>query len=86
MGQIVSLGNEEARLPPSRKVCDVLGIVRVAGLCERTTEAVRKWHRSKTSGGTGGLIPAEFQARLLKASDENGLGLTADDLIAEPIL
>lgn len=63
----------------------VLGTQRLAALCRRTTEAIRKWDRAKSKGGTGGLIPAEFQARILAEAERDGLPLTARDLIAEPI-
>lgn len=85
MGQIIPLGNGEASLSPSRRVRNALGAKRLAALCDRSTEAIRKWDRAKSKGGTGGLVPAEFQARILKVLEAEDLGLTARDLIAEPI-
>jgi len=85
MVQIVAPDNSGASVSPSRRVREVLGAIRLASLCNRTTEAVRKWDRAKSKGGTGGLIPAEFQARILKVAREEALPLTADDLIADPI-
>jgi hypothetical protein len=58
----------------------------LAEICERTTDAVRKWDRAKSKGGTGGLVPAEFQARILVEARANGLALEAEDLIADPEL
>lgn len=85
MGQNVHLSNSEAPLSPSRKARKTLGSRRLAELCERTTDAIRKWDRDKAKGGTGGLVPAEFQARILRICREEGLALTAEDLIAEAV-
>ena len=57
----------------------------MAQLCGRGEAAIRKWDRRKSKGGTGGLVPAEFQARILDHAEKNGLPLTARDLIAEPV-
>jgi hypothetical protein len=84
MGQIVRIGNGDATMP-SREVRRLVGAVALAQLCNRTTEAIRKWDRPKSKGGTGGLIPAEFQARILDYATEKGLPLKAEDLIAEPV-
>lgn len=85
MVQIVSSGNSEGGVSPSRRVREVVGSIRLAQLCNRTTEAVRKWDRAKSKGGTGGLIPAEFQARILRLAEAEALPITARDLIADPI-
>lgn len=85
MGQIVQEGNAEASVSPSRRVRQVIGSVRLARICNRGTDAIRKWDRAKSKGGTGGLIPAEFQARILKLAEDEQLPLSARDLIAEPI-
>jgi hypothetical protein len=76
--------NAEAELSPSRKARHVLGSRRLAELCQRTTDAIRKWDRPRSKGGTGGLVPAEFQARVLRLARAEQLPLTAEDLIAEP--
>lgn len=85
MVEIVPMGNPAAELSPSRRVRLALGAKRLATLCDRSTEAVRKWDRAKSKGGTGGLIPSEFQARILRLVEEEDLPLTARDLIAEPV-
>lgn len=77
--------NALAALSPSRRVRQVLGAKRLAVLCDRTTDAVRKWDRPKSKGGLGGLVPSEFQARILAAVVADGHPFTADDLIAEPV-
>jgi hypothetical protein len=84
MRQFVPNGNIEVGLSPSRKVRRLLGARRLAELCERTTDAVRKWDRAKSKGGTGGLVPAEFQARILTEARTQGLALEAEDLIGYP--
>ncbi len=83
MDNLSHLGNAEAVLSPSRRARKVLGSIRLAELCGRTTDAIRKWDRPRSKGGTGGLVPAEFQARILEAAKADGLPLTAEDLIAE---
>ena len=75
-------GNASAA-PPSKLVRQILGSKRLAELCGRTTDAIRKWDRGKSKGGTGGLIPAEFQMRILRVAEAEALPLTARDLIAE---
>lgn len=85
MGQIVHLSNSEAALSPSRKARKALGARQLAELCGRTTDAIRKWDRDRSKGGTGGLVPAEFQARILRYAQAKGLDLVAEDLIAEPV-
>jgi len=85
MRQIVQDSNEDEALFPSRKVRRIVGSMALAQLCGRGEAAIRKWDRRKSKGGTGGLVPAEFQARILAYAEENGLPLTARDLIAEPV-
>lgn len=70
-------------MSPSRYVRKVLGARRLAEICERTTDAVRKWDRRRSKGGTGGLVPAEFQHRILAVATAEGLPIVASDLIAE---
>ena len=84
MGQIVQLSNTSEAVSPSRKARRALGSRQLAELCARTTDAIRKWDRPKSKGGTGGLVPAEFQARILVYAEREGLPITAADLIAEP--
>jgi len=73
-----------SREMPSRLARRLLGSKRLAELCDRTTDALRKWDRPKSKGGLGGLVPSEFQARILREATEKELPLTAGDLIAEP--
>lgn len=77
--------NAGSRPAPSRLVRQLLGSKRLAALCDRTTDAIRKWDRPRSKGGLGGLVPAEFQERILRVAEEEGLELGARDLIAEAI-
>ena len=72
------------RPAPSRLARQLIGSKRLAELCDRTTDAIRKWDRSRAKGGLGGLIPTEFQPRILAEAQARGLPLCARDLIAEP--
>ncbi|WP_374578320.1 hypothetical protein [Phenylobacterium sp.] len=85
MSEFQSGDNIQPPLSPSRRVRNALGAKRLAALCDRSTEAVRKWDRGVSKGGTGGLIPAPFQARILREIEAEGLPLTARDLIADPL-
>lgn len=78
-------GNAHSSLTPARRVRKLLGAKDLAVLCDRTTDAIRKWDRPKSKGGLGGLIPSEFQARILATLRARGHELAAEDLIAEPI-
>ncbi|MFN4176448.1 hypothetical protein [Phenylobacterium sp.] len=86
MSQDALHGNASPPVAPSRRVRQVLGSKRLAELCDRTTDAVRKWDRPRSKGGTGGLVPAEFQARILRLAEAENLPISATDLIAEPQL
>lgn len=93
MGQLVHNGNAEATPDavegasemPSRKVRKALGARRLSEICDLNDTACRKWDRRMSKGGTGGLVPARYQQRILNEIDRLGLPLTARDLIAEPI-
>lgn len=57
------------------------GISRTAKLSERSPVTIHKWRRSKADGGTGGLIPAEAQAKLWAAVRRGEVELAADDFL-----
>lgn len=42
---------------------------------------VANWKRAKESGGTGGAIPFRHVPALLKAAQDKGLPLSADDFL-----
>lgn len=84
MRQIVLNDNPTAALSPAEKVVEAFGELRTAEIVELTIDAIRKWRRRRATGGTGGLVPSQYQARLLRAAEEQNLPLTAADFIAEP--
>ncbi len=65
------------------KVVRLFGEQRAAEIACVGIDAVRKWRRRRATGGKGGLIPDERQAAYLTAAEEDGIPLTAADLIAE---
>lgn len=68
---------------PAAKVVAAFGEIELAHLTGLSIDALRKWRRKKATGGTGGLVPAGYQDRLLRAAAERGLDLAATDLIGE---
>ena len=68
---------------PVERVIRVFGTKRAAIIADVTTEALRKWNRRRSAGGGGGLVPAAHQAKFLAAAREQGLDLTAADLIGD---
>lgn len=56
------------------KLCG--GFSEVARMTQRSEVRVRRWAYPKERGGTGGLIPADCQAPLLKAAVKKGIPLT----------
>lgn len=75
---------ERPEKTPAERLFEVFGAARVAAIAQLTTEAVRKWKRRRSTGGTGGLVPAQYQARFLAVSDQENRGLEPSDFIAEP--
>lgn len=69
---------------PAHRIVAALGARRVAEISGVTTEAVRKWQRKMATAGGGGLVPARYQAVLLRAAKAEGVDLSADDLIGDP--
>jgi hypothetical protein len=53
-----------------------LGLIDLAHSCGLTTDAVRKWLKSK-----GGLIPAQHQASVLRLARDKGVSLTPADVV-----
>lgn len=91
MRQIVLNGKAQAAadragraMTPVEKVLHTFGAARAGALVGLTTEAVRKWNRSQSTGGGGGLIPSRYQDIYLQAARAEGLALTAADFIAAP--
>ena len=68
--------NGEDEETPAERAVRLLGLIDIAHACRLTTDAVRKWPKSK-----GGLIPAQHQAGVLRLARAKGVELTAADLI-----
>ena len=77
-------GNATAGVSPVERVMRVFGSARATAIAGLTTGALIKWNRPLSKGGGGGLVPAKYQDRFLKAALAEGLPLTAGDFIAEP--
>jgi hypothetical protein len=60
---------------PAAKAIRLLGVKRIAGACDLTTDAVRKWAIN------GGRIPASRQLAVLSLARERGVDLSAEDIL-----
>ncbi|HEV7266522.1 MAG TPA: hypothetical protein VGN83_16605 [Falsiroseomonas sp.] len=56
----------------------------LAQLLRLDRSAVHRWALPKQRGGSGGLIPARHHQRLLALAAEQGIALTAADLVGAP--
>lgn len=71
---------------PAAKVIKAFGGFRPTALALDVDSAwVWHWLQPKDKKGTGGVVPSKHQAKILKLSNERGLGLTPADLIGEPV-
>lgn len=61
---------------PAALAVRALGLIDLAHSCGLTTDAVRKWLKSK-----GGLIPAQHQASVLRLASNKGVPLTPADVV-----
>jgi len=67
-------------LNPASGVIDKCGGVRrVAEWTGRSVSRVYRWTYPKTAGGTGGLVPSECQALILRRARHEGVDLVPDD-------
>lgn len=69
---------------PAARVVLIFGEVRAAEIAGLGVDALRKWKRRKATGGKGGLVPDEHQAKFLEVAAAEGLPLLAHDLIGRP--
>lgn len=60
------------------------GFRAVSRITGRSENQVRKWTYSRERGGTGGLIPAQFQQRLVEATRFTETPITPDDFFDLP--
>lgn len=84
MEQLAPIDKAELAEPPARKVVRLFGEAEAMRIVGLSSGALKKWLRSKTTGGGGGLIPTYYQALYLRAAEAKGLPLTAGDFIVEP--
>lgn len=75
--------NETPRwLSPADWVIHVFkGVRKTARAIGRSPASVSKWAKSKDRRGSGGLIPANSQRRILEQARKYGLDITEHDLI-----
>lgn len=63
-------------MEPARTVIQICGgYAETARLAGRSEVRIRRWEYPKEKGGTGGLIPAECQQKLLDAARAEGKDL-----------
>lgn len=68
---------------PAAQVIEAFGGVRpTARVLELNPSTVCRWQKPKEQRGSGGLIPSEHHARILRESRARQLPLTAESLIA----
>jgi len=66
-------------LEPAKTVIEVCGgVSETARLSGRSEIRVRRWAYTKEKGGTGGLVPSDAAATLLKNAKGEGLALEPD--------
>ena len=67
---------------PAKRIIDKCGGHKaVAEMTGTSLTNVYRWTYPKENGGTGGLIPAKYQAPLLASAKERGVDLNASDFI-----
>lgn len=72
------------RNPAAKIIAALGGYVAVADYLKVNPPTVYRWTYPRgRSCGTGGLIPAKYQAPLLSLSNQIGAGLTAADFIPD---
>lgn len=84
MEQNAPIAKAELAEAPARKVVRVFGEAEAMRIVGLSSAALKKWLRSKVTGGGGGLVPSYYQALYLRAAQAKGLPLDAGDFIAEP--
>jgi hypothetical protein len=73
----------EHRLTPAEHVIQIFGGVRAtARALDRSPSCVSKWRAPKDARGCDGGIPRKAQEQILRLAKEQGLDITADDLIS----
>lgn len=60
------------------------GAARTSKIVERAYSTVHKWKYDKEKGGTGGIIPASAQAKILEAADRGEVDVRPEDFFRVP--
>lgn len=68
--------------PAARVIASFGGVRATARVIGRSSSTVSRWQKPRDQGGTGGRVPSSAQGVLLAYARENGLDLSAEDLIA----
>ena len=72
-------------LNPAQRVIEICGGFRaVAEMTGRHETRVRRWTYDKDKGGTGGVIPADMQQRILDAARARRLPLEPEHFFVMP--
>ena len=70
---------------PAHRVIEICGGVdAVTEMVGRHRSRVYRWGYAREAGGTGGLIPAEAQVKLLDAARARGIDLRPEHFFLEP--
>jgi hypothetical protein len=77
--------NQSSVSPVARRVVAKCGGARkVADLTGRAVVTIHKWSQPRARGGTGGLIPSDMQAVLMRAAQQGKVDLTPADFFDLP--
>lgn len=66
-------------MPASQVIQKCGGISATAGMLSLHRSVVNRWLLPRSSGGTGGLVPAKHQQALLEAARARGIALLPSD-------
>ena len=69
--------------PAARVIRKCGGIARTAELVGKHRSTVNRWLLPKESGGTGGIVPAQHQQKLLAEAKRAGIELSPADFFEE---
>lgn len=79
--------NDDTHLDPASTVIDKVGGAAVAAeICGVYITTVYRWRYRREDGGTGGIIPAEHQAALMRWSLDHGGKLKPQDFFPDHLV